>query len=243
VQREGNEIMPARRIVMGAQRPPTCAKKSESFVSAAEPGLGSNLPKVDGRRIRSERNRQMIIDAYLRLLRRNPTMPTASQIAEEAYCSVRSVFQHFSNLKTLTLATADHAIAVGQAEAVARNVDADRATRIRSHVETRALACEKWLPLWKVLVRQEQAELRQRVSLVRAENIERIKLMYRPELATLQEPDRDQLLLALTAFTSFESWDQLRHSYGLSVEAAQAVWRSAIDRLLPRDDLLLATSG
>jgi AcrR family transcriptional regulator len=203
-------------------------------VSVAEPGLGSNLPKVDGRRIRSERTRQLIIDAYLRLLRRNPTMPTASQIAEEAYCSVRSVFGRFSDLNTLTLATADHAIAVGQAEAVARKVDADRTTRIRSHVETRAHACEKWLPLWKVLVRQEQAELRQRVSMVRAENIERMKLMYRAELATLGEPDRDRLLLALAALTSFESWDQLRHCYGLSTEASQAVWRSAIDRMLPR---------
>ena len=161
-------------------------------------------------------------------------MPTASEIADEAYCSVRSVFERFSDLKTLTLATADHAIAVGQAEAVARNVDADRATRIRSHVETRAHACEKWLPLWKVLVRQEQAELRQRASMVRAENIERMKLMYRAELITLGEPDRDRLLLALAALTSFESWDQLRHCYDLSTEAGQAVWRSAIDRMLPR---------
>jgi hypothetical protein len=39
---------------------------------------------------------------------------------------------------------------------------------------------------------------------------------------------------------SFESWDQLRHSYGLSIPAAQAVWRSAIDRLLPRDDAITA---
>jgi hypothetical protein len=200
-------------------------------VSVTEPDLGSIHPRVDGRRIRSERTRQAIIDAYLRLLRRDPTMPTDSQIADEAYCSVRSVFERFSDLKTLTLATA---IAVGQAEAVARNVDADRAIRIRSHVETRAYACEKWLPLWKVLVRQEQAELRQRVSMVRAENIERMKLMYKPELATLGELKRDQLLLALATLTSFESWDQLRDCYDLTTEAAQAVWRSAIDRMLPR---------
>jgi hypothetical protein len=32
---------------------------------------------------------------------------------------------------------------------------------------------------------------------------------------------------------SFESWDQMHHGYGLSMEAAQGVWRSAIDRMLP----------
>jgi hypothetical protein len=32
---------------------------------------------------------------------------------------------------------------------------------------------------------------------------------------------------------SFESWDQMRHAHGLSLEAAQGVWRSTIDRMLP----------
>ena len=202
-------------------------------VSTEESGLASVLHRVDGRHQRSERTRQALIEAFLRLLRRNPTMPTVSQIAREAGCSVRSVFERFSDRNTLMLATADHAIAVGQAEAVARNVDADRTIRIRSHVKTRALACEKWLPLWQVIVVQDQAELRQRVAMVRAANIERMKLMYRPELATLTESDRDDLLMALAVLISFESWDQLRHGNNLSMEAAQAVWRSAIDRMLP----------
>jgi len=58
--------------------------------------------------------------------------------------------------------------------------------------------------------------------------------MYGPELSTLAVPAGDQLLLALATLISFESWDQLRHSYGLSTEATQAVWRSAIERMLPR---------
>jgi hypothetical protein len=32
-------------------------------------------PKVDGRRLRSERPRRAIIEAYLELLRENPRMP------------------------------------------------------------------------------------------------------------------------------------------------------------------------
>jgi AcrR family transcriptional regulator len=188
---------------------------------------------TDGRRRRSERTRLAIIEAYLELLRRNSVMPTAAQLADQAGCSVRSIFERFSDLNALSLATADYAIAKGQAEAVPRDLDGDRSTRIRSHVETRALACEKWLPLWRIVVGLDQPELRTRVELVRLANIERMKLMYRLELSLLAEPVRDELLIALATLISFESWDQMRHSFGLSTEAAQAVWRSAIDRMLP----------
>jgi len=206
-------------------------------VSFREPALTvapSEVRKVDGRRLRSERTRQAIIEAYLELLRRDLRMPTAAQLAERAGCSVRSIFERFSDLDALSLATADYAIAQGQAEAVARDVDGDRPTRIQSHVRTRALACEKWLPLWRIIVSPDQlAELRTRVVGVRLANIERMKLMYKPELSRLQEPAREQFLIALAVLISFESWDQMRHSYGLSIEAAQGVWRSAIDRMLP----------
>jgi AcrR family transcriptional regulator len=197
---------------------------------ATAPGV----TKVDGRRQRSERTRLSIIQAYLELLRRHGVMPTAAQIADEAGYSTRSIFERFTDLDALTLATADYAIAQGQAEAVARDVDGNRQTRIRSHVETRAFACEKWLPLWRVITRQDQiAELKMRVVMVRLANIERMKLMYAPELATLPEGPREQLLIALAALTSFESWDQMRYCHDLSPEAAQAIWRSAIDRMLP----------
>jgi hypothetical protein len=40
---------------------------------------------------------------------------------------VRSIFERFSDLDALSLATADYTIAQGQAEAVARSVDGDPA--------------------------------------------------------------------------------------------------------------------
>ena len=191
-------------------------------------------PRVDGRRLRSERTRLAIIEAYLDLLRGNPKMPTAAQIARQAGCSVRSIFERFSDLNALSLATADYAIAQGQAEAVARSVDGDRPIRIQSHVEARARACEKWGPLWRIITNlDELIELRSRIVMVRLANIERMKLMYGPELSRLSEPAREQLLIALAVLISFESWDQMRHCYDLSMEGAQGVWRSAIDRMLP----------
>jgi AcrR family transcriptional regulator len=192
-------------------------------------------PRVDGRRLRSERTRQNIIEAYLELLRRDPQIPTSAQIAREAGVAVRSVFERFTDLAALTLATADYAIAVGQADAAPRDIDGDRPTRIRSHVSTRAHACERWLPLWRVMIatQQQVKELRMRVLMARQGNVARMRMMYAPELATMAEDDREQLLVAMATMISFESWDQMRDCYGLSSEEAQAVWRAAIDRLLP----------
>ncbi|NDH63196.1 MAG: TetR/AcrR family transcriptional regulator [Alphaproteobacteria bacterium] len=205
--------------------------------------LQDSLPKVprrkrrqvDGRRLRSERTRHLIIEAYLDLLNLAPGTPTAAQIAARAGYSVRSIFERFSDLDALGLAAMDYALAVGQAEAVARDVDGDRPTRIRSHVETRAYATEKWLPLWRILIRTQDKmpDLKSRIALARQGNLERLKLMYRPELSTLEAPARAQLLVALVVLISFESWDLMRDYFGLSPEEARDVWRSAIDRMLP----------
>ncbi len=71
---------------------------------------------------------------------------------------------------------------------------------------------------------------------MRRANVERLELMYRPELASLDSLQREQLLVTLATLTSFESWDQMRGGgFGLSPDAAEDVWRSAIDRLLPTE--------
>lgn len=196
----------------------------------------TDKPMIDGRRLRSERTRQTIIEAYLELLRESQQIPTAAQIAKRAGFSVRSVFERFVDLNALSLATADYAIQRGQAESPARDIDGDRTTRIQSHVHTRALACEKWLPLWRVLMttQRELEDLRLRINLARLGNIQRMKVMYAREIATLAEAERERLLMALATLISFESWDQLRFSYNLSIEQCETVWREAIDRALPR---------
>src|SRR5215472_14207765 len=106
---------------------------------------------IDGRRLRSERTRQFIIEAYLSLLSETTRAPTALQIAERAGYSVRSIFERFPDLLSLSLAAADHAFSQANAQAAPRNIEADRTTRIRTQVETRASVCERWLPLWRAL--------------------------------------------------------------------------------------------
>jgi len=71
--------------------------------------LPSQPASLDGRRLRSERTRQYIIEASLALLSESPRVPTAMQIAERAGYSVRSLFERFPDLLTRSLAAAAHA--------------------------------------------------------------------------------------------------------------------------------------
>ena len=92
--------------------------------------------------------------------------------------------------------------------------------------------------MWRILtgkpVEEQPPDIRARVLTVRRANVERLELMYRPELAALDPKSRDTLVLALATLTSFESWGALREDFGLPWEAALDVWASAIERMLPQ---------
>jgi AcrR family transcriptional regulator len=192
---------------------------------------------MDGRRLRSERTKQLIIEAYLDLIRENPLMPmpTAVEIAARAGYSVRSIFERFPDLHALRVAAADYSLAHAAALAPARDIDGDRATRIKSQVETRAGTCERGVALWRALLFNvdENDALKVRIRIARDRTIERMEVMYRRELAVLSPTERRNLLIALEAVTDIESWARLRDMYGLSFAEGCAVWIRAIDRMLP----------
>jgi AcrR family transcriptional regulator len=198
-------------------------------------GTTLKTERIDGRRQRSERTRQTIIEAFLALLRENPQVPTAVQIAERVGYSVRSIFERFPDLLSLRVAATDYAFAMGDAQAVPRSVDGDRPTRIQSQVETRAHTCERWLPLWRALNANQgdSVELKTRIRLGRDLIMKRLESMYQPELSSLSELERKRTLIALESLTDFESWGRMRELYGLSFEQACTVWVKVIDRLLP----------
>src|SRR6266481_5246631 len=175
-------------------------------VSPVKTALSATSPstpnRIDGRRLRSERTKQLIIEAFLALLRENHDMPTAVQIAERAGYSVRSIFERFPDLNALRVAATDYSLAQSLALAPPRHADsADRQTRLRSQVETRAHTCERGVALWRVLLhfadQDETGQLKARVARGRETTVKRLELMYRPELTRLDESDRRQLLIAL----------------------------------------------
>lgn len=177
-----------------------------------------------------------MIEAFLDLIRERDAVPTAVQIAGRAGCSTRLVFERFADFIQLALAAFDHIIQQGLSIPAGDMVTRDRATRIAFQVKVRATNCEKWLPLWRVLMRappRAQRAFAAKIALVRQLTRARLELMYAPELATLAPAEREATLIALEALTDYEAWGRLRGDHGLSVERGCAIWERAIDRLLP----------
>lgn len=202
--------------------------------------MNSGPNKLDGRRLRSERTKQLIIEAYLALAREmSPRVPTAAEIAEQAGYSVRSVFERFPDIRTLQVAAVDYSLAQLAALAPPRGADGDRKTRIESHVRTRGQTCESWLPLWRSLIvnQGDSPELKARIRVARDHVISRMELMFAPEFAMMPPGERRQILIALEALTDVESWARMRELFGLSIEESCLVWTQTIDRLLPTDSV------
>ncbi len=192
--------------------------------------------RIDGRRLRSERTKQLIIEAFLALAGEgSPRLPTAAEIARRAGCSIRSVFERFRDLQALQLAAIDYALVQAAALSPPMGLEGDRGARIAAQVESRAQACERWLPLWRALLanRGDSPEFRQRIEAARTRNLTRLEVMYAPELAGLAGEERRQVLIVLEALTEVDSWARMRGFFGLSMADACATWRRAIDRLLP----------
>ncbi len=193
--------------------------------------------RIDGRRLRSERTKQLIIEAYLALADAlSPRVPTAAEIAEKAGYSVRSVFERFPDIRALQIAAVDYAMAQVTALAPSGKLEGDREVRLMSQVRARAEVCERWLPLWRSLIinQGDSIELKDRIRQARERYMARLEIVYQPELATVSELERRQLLIALEALTDVESWARMRQFFDLPFEDACTAWAQAIDRLLPQ---------
>lgn len=190
---------------------------------------------IDGRRRRSERTRQLIIEAFLLIVRETSQAPTAAQVADRAGYSVRSIFERFPDLGALRLAVTDRAITEARAEATPVDLSADRTTRLKERVATRARICDKWLPLWRVMSAHDETspEMRSRVKLIRELVMDQFDAVFRPELSSLPETEHRHTLIAMEAMTDFESWARMREYFDLSYDEAGAVWFDALDALLP----------
>ncbi len=56
---------------------------------------------IDGRRRRSERSRERIVEALLDLVKSGEMSPSAAQVADTANVSLRTVFRHFEEMESL----------------------------------------------------------------------------------------------------------------------------------------------
>ena len=189
---------------------------------------------VDGRRARSARTREGIVDATLTLLDDGDLKPTAAAIASRAGLSVRSIFQHFGDLEDLFVAVSDR-----QTNRVAQlyagvSYDGDVAQRVRTFASYRANLYETIAPIRRAAMLQEPFSriVADRLALTRSLHRFDLERAFGPELEAAREEGDPVLMEALVAVSTFGVWDEMRSHAQLDVPAATAALERAVGALV-----------
>ena len=162
--------------------------------------------KPDGRIQRSERSRQLIVDAVVDLINEGHMIPTAQQVADKAGVAIRTVFRHFSEMEKL-YAEIDQTMRPWYAELFSQSDRSgtleERVTRaVESHAgaytELAVVMRAVQLLLWRSpQVKQNYLEGAQRIR--------KDMNVWLPELASVSPETRE----AVDAITSFDFWERL----------------------------------
>jgi len=167
----------------------------------------------DGRRQRSERSRQAIIDASLQLIEEGVLVPTAQQISERAGVGIRSFFRHFSDMEALFAVADEQSREVTEALFIGGDRDGTLEERILHAVERHADGYEDQKNVIKSTAAQSWRYEILRKNYARYQRGLRKDLdNWLPELRSLSAPQRE----AVDAVASAEMWLRLREHQGLS---------------------------
>ncbi len=191
--------------------------------------------KIDGRRARGLRTRDAIVNALMDLIAGGDIAPTAQRIADRAGVSVRSVYQHFTDVEGL------------YADAAARSFEWVRSVsgeidpawplerRVDEFTESRATTLEMLTPFSRAarIIEPTSETISANRAAMQKWGRDRVAGVFSPELSKLDGTARACLLAALDTLSSAEAWEHLRSS-GHSVKSARQVMRAGI--------LALATS-
>src|SRR5262249_42193116 len=163
------------------------------------------LASVDGRLARGERARASIVEALLALIDRGDLRPSAARVAARAGVSLRSVFQHFSDVESLFAAAASR-----QAERLApliRTVpdEGPLATRLDAFVRARARLLDAIAPVRRAAILMEpfSSELQGRLGAFRTLKANEMRRVFATELTQRTPAARRRLLAGLVASASW----------------------------------------
>ena len=198
-------------------------EKIEAMSESVEPEV------VDGRRARSERSKQAIIDASLALMEEGNLIPTAQQISDKAGVGIRSFFRHFEDMETLFATIDEQNRDAWEALYLGGDRDGTLDERILHAIERHGEGYEK----------QRNMVLSTSAQLWRSETLRKNYARYQrglrkdlddwlPELKQLTRSERE----AVDAIASFEMWHRLRYHQGLGKRATIDVLVGLLNSLL-----------
>lgn len=183
----------------------------------------------DGRRARSERSRQQIVDAMFSLIAGGNMDPSAASLAEEANVGLRTVFRHFEDMDGLYRELTERLEAEILPIVMTPWASVDWRDRLTELINRRAGIYER-IMLFKVAanLRRFQSEWLM-AAYKRFLTIERSGLSgILPEQV---RTDAD-LFAALEMLTAFQTWRRMRQDQGLSAADAERVLHRTAEALI-----------
>lgn len=189
----------------------------------------ANLEKVDGRRLRSERCKQSILDACDSLMREGNLVPTAQMISDRAGVPIRTFFRHYPDMETLFRAV-DEAIKPEYQRIYEETAsEGSLSDRIASAIDLHAKSFEQN----KAVIKSTKAQLWRYQAL--QDNYARINRGLRKDLdkriPELKEVDADTREI-IDGLASIEMWVRLRDHQKLSQARSIRIIRQSIELIL-----------
>jgi AcrR family transcriptional regulator len=186
---------------------------------------------VDGRTLRRTRNRTAVIAALLEIIREGNLRPGASEIADRAGVSHRSIFRYFDDLDDLVLTAIDQAFEeAGPLASIPVIGSGSLDERVSNLVDARLALFES------VDGTMQLARMRAPSIPSIDEGIAEIAALFKTqiadhfaqELAAVDEDDRDLLVDGVLVLTSYDSFTIHRRLLHNDVDRIRAAWLCAL---------------
>lgn len=191
---------------------------------------------VDGRRARSQRSHDAVVEALLALCREGTYRPSAAEVAERAGVSVRTVFRLFEDLDSLVeIAVEQQWERIGTLHD-APDATGTRAERVGALAHQRIEIHEAVAPIVRTgrhIIDQSAAlrrAIRERRHLLR----EQLEVQFERELRGRTPSDARELLSAIEVASSFESIEYLRVVAAHTAAEAEAIVARSLLALLAK---------
>lgn len=180
---------------------------------------------VDGRVLRGRRTREAVVEAFLSLIEEGDPQPSARTISQRAGVSLRSVFQHFSDLEALYLHAGKRELHKLGPYLQPVDTELPFPERLDAFVAQRAMALEAMAPVARAARLREpfSEQLRANRDALKHRFRRSCEITFAPELAAMDARRREATLQALGAAASFSSWYALREEQRLSAPRAGEV--------------------
>ena len=178
----------------------------------------------DGRKLRRSRNHEAIVQATIELVREGHVTPAVEDVARRAKVGERTVFRQFQDLETLYRAIYERVHRDVLASVTITPPSGDLEADLRALVGRRARVFEELTPFRRAgrAVRHRSPFLKEADAYVTRFMRAALEAVVIPHL----RGNRD-VLEALDALLSFETWDRMRDQQGLGARRAEVIVGSA----------------